>query len=171
MHAHRCGPQPWYKPCTPGCPERARCPRGLAHGVRDPTAAAQAKKSGSALRRLRRRFLPVAQAAPPHTRATGQVSREGPAAHLQPPVRRSISTSQAATARFWCRSREATDLVVSAPPQGIVHHQEPPVLPATPTGGASTPAPPALTGSLSLRHVQEAHREHKGHTRRAEGVI
>eukprot|EP00964_Phaeocystis_antarctica_P099089 scaffold64985_cov57-Phaeocystis_antarctica.AAC.3 len=43
MHAHRCGPQPWYKPCSPGCPKRAHCPRGLAHGIRDPAAAPQAK--------------------------------------------------------------------------------------------------------------------------------
>ena len=121
--------------------------------------------SGSALRRLRRRFLPVARAAPPHTRATGQVSREGPAAHLQPPVRARGSTSQVATAKLWCRSRGATKLVVSAPPQGIASQAADLVLPATPKGGASAPAPEVVTGSVLLRHVQEARREQKEYTR------
>ena len=165
LHAHRCGPQPWYKPCTPARAKRARCPRGMARGVRGPAAAQQAKSSGSALRRLRRRFLPVARAAPPHTRATGQVSREGPAAHLQPPVRARGSTSQVATAKLWCRSRGATKLVVSAPPQGIASQAADLVLPATPKGGASAPAPEVVTGSVLLRHVQEARREQKEYTR------
>ena len=108
LHAHRCGPQPWYKPCSPARAKRARCPRGMARGVRGPAVA---------------------------------------------------------TAKFWCRSRGATKLVVSAPPQGIASQAADLVLPATPKGGASAPAPEVVTGSVLLRHVQEARREQKEYTR------
>jgi hypothetical protein len=93
-----------------------------------------------------------------------KVGREGPAAHLQPPVRKSVSTSQAATARLWCRNRGATKLMACAHPQGIASAPRR-VLPAIPKGDVSAPPAPMHLGSIPVRRVQEAHQEHSGVTR------
>ena len=165
LHAPRCSPQPWYKPCSPGWAERARWAQGLAHGNRDPTAAPQAKVGHGS--------QTAPQTIPPcgpgrssaHQGPLVKVGREGPAAHLQPPVRKSVSTSQVATARLWCRRWGATILMVSAHPQEIASAPRHLVLPAIPMGDVSAPAPMNPTGSTLVRHVQEAHQEHSGKTR------
>ena len=110
---------------------------------------------------------PLLRTPGPRARLATQVSRRlagrGPAAHLQPPVRTSVSTCQADGARLW---RVPTKVVVSTPPHRIVSVAVPPTLPATPTGAVSAPVSPTVaTGSALVRSVQAAHRAHWGATR------